>query len=53
MIGFVELKEQKQKVKELEMKGKAEKNGFRRQILAQQYVQEKQKLEQLERMIDR
>ena len=52
MVDIVDLKEQKQKVKELYMKGKAEKNGFRLQIIAQQYIQEKRKLEQLERLFD-
>ena len=37
-LGIVILMERKAELEEIERKGKAEKNGWRREILAQEYV---------------
>ena len=46
------IKEQTSKVKELEEKGRTEKNGFRRQFIAHEYAEEKAKLDQMNRALD-
>lgn len=46
------IKEQSAKVKQLEEKGKSEKNGFRRQAIAQEYVKEKSKLNEMNKALD-
>ena len=46
------IKEQTQKLKELEEKGRTEKNGFRRQVIAQEYEREKSKLAAMNKALD-
>lgn len=49
--GIVILRERKEELDEIEKKGRAEKNGFRRECLAQEYVKLRREYDELSEMV--
>ena len=50
-LGIVILMERKAELQELEKKGRAEKNGWRREILAQEYVKLQREYDEIAELV--